>query len=288
MQVKGLSSGHIASTTVVTLILLLLGAAGYLLLGGAQKVNTMASEMRFSLFLQDTISRAELTSIESNLRANRSVVKVDFLSKEQASSKFAAELGVESSLFEGPENPIPASFEVQVVPGSDIVATERQFSHLSGVEQVIYPHAVAKQVQSSAKQLIVFALGFGAVLLFISLVVIRNTLRLEIAAQGEPLREMIAHGVRFSAIRNPFISRALTQGALAGVLASVALFLSSDALRVALPEAYMEVGLELLMLLFAVMICTGILLCVVFTYFSINSQFKKIKRCQNQPRPMPI
>lgn len=272
MKIRALSVGHIASTTTITLILLLLGSTCYLLLGAAGQASRVSEELRFSFFLEDSISSEQLGEIKGQLSRDKDVSDVVYLSKAEAAAEFAKEIGTDFQSLLAGENPLPASLEVDVRQNVDVKKFEARYRSLAGVEQIIYPHVVAQALGSSIAQITIFAIGFGLILIFISLVVIHNTLRLEVAAQRSAIMAMREQGMWRKHIRQPFMSRALIQGALSGVLASAILMLATDSLRVAMPSVYISLDISVMGVICASMVMVGILLCTLFTYFSVNRQ----------------
>lgn len=262
-----------ATTVSITMLLLLGGVATYLMLGANAKAVQLKSEFTLSIYLQDTISKVDRLQIESNLNGDKNVEAVRFVSAEQAAGYFSRQISVEfRSLFDN--SPLPASFEVNLKPSANVKAFEKQVAAWPGVEDVNYPHALAGEVSEGIVQLSFYIIGFAVVLAFVFFIVLRNTVKMDVAASSDRIARAVHQRMPIVQIRSPFMLRAYSQGALAGALSCVFLYLATDGIATLLPLSKLPVDMPLMGVIFSVMILIGILFTSFFTYLTVNEQIK--------------
>lgn len=264
---------YFTTTVSITLLLLLGGVASYLMLGAREKAVQLRSEFITSIFLQDTITLQDQLQIQSNLQTNNSVQSVIYISSEQAAADFVQQIGTDfRTLFD--TNPLPASFQVTLKNDANVRQFERQATTYKGVEEVTYPYQLATQVDKGLTQLSYFVIGFAVILGFVLVIMLNNTVRMDVAASADEVTRALKYRTPINLIRNPFILRAYSQGAIAGALASVFLFLATDGIALTFPIAQLPISLPLLGVIFAAMILAGMLLTTLFTYFAVESQIR--------------
>ena len=109
-----------------------------------------------------------------------------------------------------------------------------------------------------------------AALLFISFVLIANTVRLDLFSRRFTIHTMTLVGATKSYIRAPFIGRAAIQGMFAALLAIVLLVGGLYILRDEFPQLFQIFTLDSLLKVMGVMMATGVFICMVSTYFMVG------------------
>ena len=109
-----------------------------------------------------------------------------------------------------------------------------------------------------------------AALLFISFVLIANTVRLDLFSRRFTIHTMTLVGATKSYIRAPFIGRAAILGMFAALLAIVLLVGGLYILRDEFPQLFQIFTLDSLLKVMGVMMATGVVICMVSTYFMVG------------------
>ena len=256
---NGLKADYTIATVSVTLVLLLLGAVGYILLNAYSSTSAVRSELRFSLLLSDTVTHAQRAAIERRMGLHPAIA--------------SWRIGADFVEFLG-ENPLPASYELTLNAGhtdpSDLTALERECTTWSGVEEVAYQQKIIDAVTRNLNRLNYILLGLGIFLLAVAIMLISNTLRLAVAARRQAIATMKLVGATTAFIRRPFVWRSFTQGVVAGVLSSLLLYLFADGLSEVMPDIRLSTDRSTLALLFSGMILVGVTICTTFTALAVN------------------
>jgi cell division transport system permease protein len=213
----------LAAVSVMCLILLLLGTT-LVLTHQSDKVLQYEQDhaSNIKIFLVDGSSQAQITHFESLLRADSRVRSVSFENKDQAAVDFQATFG-SGALDVLNTNPLPASFNLSLYNIGDLQAINDEVGENLLVDHS--PHTQATNFDPRAisnLQKLVNALKwgsiiFGAVLGFISVVIIMVTIRTAVAIRQREIEIMKLVGATDWFVRMPFV----VEGVVCGVLASV-------------------------------------------------------------------
>ena len=270
---KGLTADYSIATVSVTLVLLLLGVVGYILINAYSSTSAVRSELRFSVMLSDTVTSDQRNAIEKRMGMHPAIATWRYISADEAPRDFQAYIGTDFVDFLG-ENPLPASYELTLSPGytdtPQLTALERECNTWSGVEEVVYQQKIVEAVMRNLNRLNIILLGLGGFLLIVTVMLISNTLRLAVASRRQAIATMKLVGATPAFIRRPFVLRSFTQGVVAGVLASVLLYLFADGLSEVMPDVKLMVDNETFALLASAMILVGVLICTTFTALAVN------------------
>lgn len=275
---KSASLGYVAVVVSLTLVMLILGLACSLMVGARDAKESLASNIGFSIILSDSITKVDMASIEKRLATQSSVKQWSYLSKDDAAAEFEEATGVEfrQSL---PDNPIPASYELTLkgdsLSASSLGAMAVQIEKWHGVDQVIYGQKVVEQMASTFDSVNLLLLGFAGALLFVSIVLIYNTINLSIASEAQAIRTMKLVGATRSFIRRPYLVRSVVQGAFAGVFGAGALVLALKIVGDSLPMIRFQVPNTTLVAICAADVLVSIIICLIFTTVSVNKHINK-------------
>lgn len=275
---KSASLGYVAVVVSLTLVMLILGLACSLMVGARNAKESLASNIGFSIILSDSATKTDMASIEKQLATQSSVKQWSYLSKDDAAAEFEEATGVEfrQSL---PDNPIPASYELTLkgdsLSASSLGAMAVQIEKWHGVDQVIYGQKVVEQMASTFDSVNLLLLGFAGALLFVSIVLIYNTINLSIASEAQAIRTMKLVGATRSFIRRPYLVRSVVQGAFAGVFGAGALVLALKIVGDSLPMIRFQVPNTTLVAICAADVLVSIIICLIFTTVSVNKHINK-------------
>ncbi len=270
---NGVRADYTVATISVTLVLLMLGVVGYILLNLYSSSSAVRGELRFSVMLADTVSATDRAAIESRLGMHPGVSSFSYTSADEAAADFRDYIGTDFVAFLG-ENPLPASYELRLAPSyaseERLAALEQECASWSGVDEVLYQKKIVGAVMRNLNRLNAVLLGLGALLLLITVMLISNTLRLAVASRRASIATMKLVGATRGFIRRPFVLRAFTQGVVSGLLASLLLYLFVDGLGDVMPEVDLIRDLPTLGVIFSLLVLLGIAICTLFTATAVN------------------
>jgi cell division transport system permease protein len=213
----------VASIGVVISCLFIVGVCGLLALNINSFAKFLGDQNEIVAYLYDDASQEQVDEITEFLKTNENVASYNYISKEEALREQMAYLGEYGDLLEsyqGDNNPLPASFRCKLKNLTEIQATSDRLSQFGGVEILSTPTELAGVLITIKNTAYYGGFAVLAILVFVSIVVISNTIRLTVFARRKEINIMKFVGATNGFIRLPFI----VEGIIIGTVASVVTF----------------------------------------------------------------
>ena len=211
----------VASVGVVASCLILVGICGSLVLNVNSFVSYLGAQNEVVIYLKDEATIDHINAINSSLEQDEDVSRFRYVSKEDALAEQMGYMGQYASLlagYEGENNPLPASFRVNLKDLTRLEPASFKFSGFDGVDYVSTPTELAG-VLIALKNVTYYAgLAILVILFMVSMVVISNTIRLTVFARRREISIMKYVGATNSFIRMPFIVEGLLIGTISAVI----------------------------------------------------------------------
>lgn len=220
IKTRKMGKSYVASTISISLLLLMLGIVGYFMLSADRAAKELSAVIKVSVFVDDSAPEEQLSAIEQALREDKDVADLFFLSSEKATAEFEKSTGIVVNKIVT-DNPIPSSFEVTPRTIAAASMIEERAKALAGVSGTFFPTDVSGTFSEKMDSVTKIILGVAAMLLIVALSLIYYTLKLSILVSANSIRTMQLVGARSSFIKRPYIRRAVVQGFIAALVATV-------------------------------------------------------------------
>lgn len=219
--------GATAMTVLAIGITLALPVVLYLLVNNVEHATrNWEGRAQLTLYLQSGIADDEAQALVRDLTSRAGIARVEFISADQALSRFKRDSGLSAVVDALESNPLPATVVLYLAPGFDGAdATKALAAQLQALPQVELARADTAWIQRLHVILRVVERGVWvlAVLLAVAVVVIiSNTIRLHILNRRDEIEIIKLVGGSNAFIRRPFLYTGLYQG-LGGAALAVAL-----------------------------------------------------------------
>jgi cell division transport system permease protein len=210
----------IASVGSVAAALIILGMVFLLIINMNHMVEDVKQQFdSIQLYLNDDVENSQILAIKSRLEGIEGIRGLEFESKEVALSNIQEKWGDQAYLLEGLEsNPLPNSIIIYVkdIAYSDSIVAEA--SGISGIEEVKYYNDIVQKLISIANFIRLLGLGIIAILVFLSIFIIGNTIKLTVAARKREINIMKYVGATNWFIRWPFFIEGMMLGLLGAII----------------------------------------------------------------------
>ena len=213
---------HFTSTVSISLVLFMIGLIVSLYLTTHYFTVKSKENVSLSIILNDTISDSDLTRLERYLNATDYAKQVVYISRDSALKEHIAAIGEDPSEFLG-YNPLSASLEVylnaeyaNVDSINGIILPRLQI--FNGITSVTYQKDMIELLNNNINKLSLILSLIALVLLFISIVLINNTIRLSIYSKRFIINTMQLVGAKNSFIRRPFVRHSIINSFIATLL----------------------------------------------------------------------
>ena len=213
----------VASIGVLTVCLLITGVAGLFTLNVGSLMDYLGSQNETVVYLDEDLTEEGLAAVDSALRSISGLREVTYVSKDEALERMKESMGDNAYLFdvfEGSENPFLANYRVVLDDVSDLPEIQPQLEAIEGVSSVGAPMQLSQMFTSVHKGVSLVCVILVAVLGFVSVVVISNTIRLTVFARRKEINIMKYVGATNGFIRLPFFVEGITVGLIAGAIST--------------------------------------------------------------------
>ena len=215
-------NSYLTSAVSVSLVLCLIGLECVLLLSAGALVTRMRENITLTAVLTQEADSAQCARLEKVLEASPRCSSFRYVSKEEALQEHITSLGEDPSAFLG-YNPLSASYEIHPAEAysapDSLVTLASQLESMPYVSEVIYPRDLADLMSSNIHDFSLILLGVALALLLVSMVLIINTIRLQIYAKRFLINTMTLVGATSWVTRRPFVLRNMLMGFFSGIVA---------------------------------------------------------------------
>ncbi|MCS6297999.1 MAG: ABC transporter permease [Nitrospira sp.] len=236
-------------------------------------LRTMASsleqDIQVMVYLQDDLTEQARNDIEQQLKVDRAIGSLTFVSKERALADFQAQFPSESRLLQGlGQNPLPASFVVTLVAESRSSDAMRRWANrtqlIPGVSQVQYSQEWVEALAGIVRYIELAAIIVGVILSAASVTIIANTIRLALYSRREEIEILGLIGASTTFIRVPYLLEGAALGLCGSALSLVILKAGFELFRHQIHSATRFLGVDALLTFFSFDMCLVLMLVGLF------------------------
>jgi cell division transport system permease protein len=270
---RRLVSAWISTVISLSLVLFLVGMGSLLLVNARAVGNYFKENLQVSVLLKQQVTEEQALKYESEVASLPGVRTTHYVSREQGVEEMSRMLGQDFlDVFEAA--PVPISIDVNLeaayVSSDSLAVMKAALAESPLVEEVVYQTSLVDALNQNLRRISLAIVVMVALLMFISFVLIANTVRLDLFSRRFTIYTMHLVGATKSYIRAPFMGRAALQGLFAALLGIVLLVGGLYVVRDEFPQLFLIFSVESLLQVMGVMVCTGVLICMVSTFFMVG------------------
>ncbi len=265
---RRLVGAWLSTVISISLVLLLVGVAG-LLVANARSVSDYFKEnMQISVLMKQEVGEDEVMEYVSDLDAMPFIKSTKLISREQGTREMADLLGEDFlDVFE--TAPIPVSVDVTLradyVSSDSLEVVKNEIGKSAVVDEVVYQQSLVDKLNTNLGKISAVLGVFIVLLLFISFVLINNTVRLNVFSRRFTIHTMRLVGATKSFIRAPFLVQAVFQGLFSALLATLMLVGILFFVKSEFEQLFEVFRPDLLLIVIGVVILAGVVICTVST-----------------------
>ena len=259
------------------MVLVLLGMMVLLGLAARMLADSVRENLTVTVVLADEASDSQAHRTAQALEQKPYVADLQYISREEALREHVQSMGISAAEFLD-SNPFSISLEVRMKPAyscsDSLLWISKELESTELVTDVIYQDDLVRSVNDNIRRITTVLLVIAALLVIISLSLIRNTVRLSVYSQRFTIRTMKLVGARWSFIRRPFLWRAVGTGLLAALLADGVLLAAIRWVATKDPEVARYVTWQSLAITGGCVLAVGLLMTVLCTFVSVTHYLK--------------
>ncbi len=209
-----------SSISVLTACLLLIGISLMILMNIQTLVKDVEKQNVVIAFVDDGADDTVVAQVGAELRSIPDVTNVEFVSREVAYQEQLEDFGVEKDLFDDViENPLPDSYRISVGNLEEFNITLERIKAVKNVSSVRESQDVVNQISTLQSSITIICVMIVVVLLFVSMFIISNTIRITMVSRKIDIQVMKSVGATNTFICWPFMIEGIIIGLISGVLA---------------------------------------------------------------------
>lgn len=266
--------GSWLSTVIsISLVLLLVGVASLLLVNAKGVSDYFKENMQVSVLMKTDVDEAETAEFQAVLDSMPCVRSTSLVSREQGMKEMSDLLGEDFlNVFEA--SPIPVSIDVSLkadyVSAESIEAAKKQILEYPIVDEVVYQQSLVDKLNTNLGKISLVLGVLIVLLLFISFVLINNTVRLNVFSKRFTIHTMKLVGATKGFIRGPFLVQSIFQGLFSSLVAILILLAILFFIRKEFVQLFEVFSLDLLLVVMGIVVVSGVLICLVSTFFVVG------------------
>jgi len=265
---------YFSSVVSISLVLFLVGMTGVLIVNARSVSNYFKENIIVSAVLNVEADEADASAMADSLEKTRYVRDIRIITKEEGVEEMKEILGDDfMDVFE--VNPIPVSLEIQIA--ADYISTdslsviEDALYEYPAVDDVVYQQSLVELLNANLERIGIVVGVLVLLLLFISIVLINNTVRLSVYSKRFDIYTMRLVGATKNFIARPFVGQAFFQGLIAGAVADVLILGALYLIRNEFYQLFSLFDAMMLGLVMVAVIVMGVLICMISTAVGVRS-----------------
>jgi cell division transport system permease protein len=221
------SAPALAALLTVVITALVLGVFIPIVQATTGTANEVRNRVVVDVYLKETASEADRTEVQRSLEGTAGVKSVEYISKDEALRELGRKVNDVGDKIEllG-NNPLPSLFRVTPEDPDDLQAVVGRIPELAAVDEVQNRESDTGKILSATGLVKGLGAVMAALLVFASIALIANTIRLSVFARRREVEVMKLVGATNWFIRWPFVIEGMIVGFLGGVLAILLLALA--------------------------------------------------------------
>ena len=270
---RRLANAYLSSVVSISLVLLLVGVASLLLVNTDNVSDYFKENMKVSVLMMPEVSDAQAMDYQAVLDSMPFIRGTEFISRAQGEQEMARMLGKDFlSVFE--TSPIPVSVDVTLaadyVSDDSLKVVSQRLSASPLVDEVVWQKSLVDALGANLARISLVLGIFIVLLLFISFVLIGNTMRLSVYARRFTIHTMKMVGATKGFIRGPFLMNSALLGLFSSLVAILLLVGLLFLLRSHFPQLFTLFRLDLLLIAMGIVVVAGVVICLASTYIAVG------------------
>lgn len=216
----------IASVGTVFITLLTLGLF-LLIVNNVEALSvSMEAQVEINAYLKSNLAPETIDAGLAELRGMAEVSEAVFISKEDALQELREQFGAEENLLDGvgEMNPLRDGYRAKLVKTEDAAAVAAAAAQITGVEEVKYRQDIVEKILRVTRIVRILGLVLVILLVFATVFVISNTIRLTVFARRREVSIMKLVGATDWYIRWPFLMEGMLIGVFGALASSLLLY----------------------------------------------------------------
>ncbi|MCL2245758.1 MAG: permease-like cell division protein FtsX [Lentimicrobiaceae bacterium] len=266
----------LGSAISIALTMFFIGTLMFFAFFSMKYIRNLSQKVEVEILFYSDVKEADIMAFEQQLKIEHYISHSRFCSKEDNTAEAIKTIG--NDFTEIITNPINASILISVTPeyanGDSLKAVAKKLKHNIHVQDVEYPETIVKTVLDNFLKVQMAIVIICTVFMLISMLLIGNSLRLNIYSKRFSIKSMLLIGATRAFVRKPFIIKGFRQGVWGGLIAAVLVALTLIEGNLIMPEFVDFQYITEISLLLACLFLFSVLFTIIVSFISVNRYIK--------------
>lgn len=273
MMRRRMANAYLSSIVSIALVLILIGIAALLIVNAGSVSDYFKENLKVSVILKPEIGERQALALQGKIQVLPYIKSTRYVSREEGTEDLKKMLGEDFlSVFE--TSPVPTSIDLTLIAeyvcADSIEVVKKDISAFQEVEEIDCQQSLIDALNTNLAKISLVLGVFITLMLFISFVLIGNTVRLNVFSRRFTIHTMKMVGASRSFIRKPFLISAIYQGLISASLAILILGSGLLVLKGSFPELLEILQAKMVLLVGLIVIISGVVICVSSTFFVVG------------------
>ena len=263
----------LSSVASIALVLFLVGIAATLLVSQKSITGYLKENMQVSVMMKPQVGESAALKCKKTIDGMAFTKSSSYISKEQGAKEMASLLGEDFlDVFETSPIPISVNLTLKADYGTAdaLEVVKSRLGALKEVSEVVCQQSLVEALNSNLNKISIFLAALISLLLFISFVLINNTVRLSVYSRRFTIHTMKMVGATKAFIRRPFVLESIFQGLFASFLAVIFILCSLVFLKGQFSQLFSVFTIGMLLTVILIVVGAGLLICTLSTVVTVN------------------
>jgi cell division transport system permease protein len=276
-SIKRGKPSYFMSILGVTLVLFLLGLIGWIVINANKMGDYFRENVEVRAYLRGDLNPKDSATLMEYISTKPYVKSIEYVTKEEGKKRYMQEENEDwSRVLDA--NPLPNAIffniKKQYVQIDSLTLIENDLKQQTYISDVGYPRALVTQMNKNLRIVSIVLMVVAIVIALVVIFLIDNTIRLAMFSNRFLIKTMQMVGATRWFIARPMNQRAIINGAVSGIIASVVLYFVITIAEGWVGWLRVVHDSRLLFFLFFVLIVIGISITLFSTHRSVIKYLK--------------
>lgn len=267
----------LGSVVSIALAMFFIGTLVFFAFFSSEMIHNLSKKLEMEILFYGEVKEADITAFEQKLKLEPFIAASRVSSRNENTQEAIKTVG--NNFLEIIEsNPINASVIISVNPNygntDSLTKISKEMMQNRIVRDVVYPDVIVKSVHNNLLTIQLTIIGICLVFILISMLLIANSIRLNVFAKRLNIRSMLLVGATRGFVRKPFVWKGFVQGVWGGFLAVILLGFLLYKGNQYFPEFIDFTYIQILSLILAGIYVFSIIFTMLIALFSVNKYIK--------------
>ncbi len=211
----------------IALTMFFIGALSFFAFFSMRYLQNLSQKIEMEVLFYSDIKEADIDALEKKIKL-QPYIESSRVSSREENTRTAQQI-IGSNFTEVITNPINASIIINVKPeyanSDSLNKISKELKRNPIVQDVDYPDHVVKSISNNFRKIQWVIVAICAIFMFISMLLVANSIRLNIYAKRFNIKSMLLVGATPKFVRRPFVTKGMLQGIWGGLIAMLLLAL---------------------------------------------------------------